>query len=63
MDIGEDGVAAVRVGVPERELAMLELFREECDEGELDEAEIPGENVGIAEEWFMEEEDDVGEER
>ena len=34
--VGVDGIAAVRVRVPKREIVVLQLIRQKGDEGELD---------------------------
>ena len=42
LDIGVDRVAAIAVGVPEREVAPVELVRQERKHGQLDAPEVPG---------------------
>ena len=63
LDIREDRVSAIAEWVPEREVALMELVHQERDHRQLHAPEVPGENIGGAEEGLMEEEGHVRQQR
>ena len=56
LDIREDRISAVIVGVPKREAILAQLIAQKRDQRKLDAAKIPWESVLGAEQRLVEEE-------